>query len=182
MTERGNDQSGVERQKSRARSNGASTLVPVKRGKRPHRVDETYSQSRDANISEANVCPPLHRMTVTQMVRQRSQFRERATARLTHRLEAEGCAVTHQPPRCSVLSCSGIVDWMLPCAMHEEDRVGMSTLESRQWAQRAGDGGGGDRDSASVARTSLPGNKYLACRHAAGSSPCPVKTLAPATS
>ncbi|CAG4971551.1 unnamed protein product [Colias eurytheme] len=46
------------------------------------RVDETYS--RDANISEANVCPPLHSMTVTQMERRRTQFRERATAWLTH--------------------------------------------------------------------------------------------------
>lgn len=57
-------------------------------GKRPRtRVDETYSQSRDANISEASECPPLHGMTVTQMERRRSAVSSvsapRATARLT---------------------------------------------------------------------------------------------------
>lgn len=48
--------SGVDRQNSRERSNGASTLVHVRRENA--RADETYSQSRDANISKRVSAPP----------------------------------------------------------------------------------------------------------------------------
>ncbi|XP_013165249.1 PREDICTED: uncharacterized protein LOC106116058 [Papilio xuthus] len=43
---------------------------------------------RETLIFQKRTCPPLHRMTVTQMERRRSQFRERATSRPTLALTA----------------------------------------------------------------------------------------------
>lgn len=65
------------RRKLATRVNGASALVHGEGGKRPHRWN-IFASSRLANFSVAYVCPPHHDMTVTQMERRRSQFRERA--------------------------------------------------------------------------------------------------------